>query len=128
MFCRPGPLLATSWLRPWTYLNNLKTLKKINFKQFFLIFKKHDFNRVFKHFMSFLDNLMALEGDLGYLIAFSDFLGKEKKKKKNKIDVRQESTICWELSKFSIIPQSQQQIPCYYFVLLVIPWCILNKL
>ena len=44
--------------------------------------------------MSFLDNLMALEGDLGYLIAFSDFLGKEKKKKKNKIDVRQESTIC----------------------------------
>jgi hypothetical protein len=41
----------------------------------------------------FLGNLMALEGDLGYLIAFSDFLGK-KKKKKNKIDVRQESTIC----------------------------------
>jgi hypothetical protein len=40
----------------------------------------------------FLGNLMALEGDLGYLIAFSDFLGK--KKKKNKIDVRQESTIC----------------------------------
>jgi hypothetical protein len=34
---------------------------------------------------------MALEGDLGYLIAFSDFFGK---KKKNKIDVRQESTIC----------------------------------
>ena len=29
----------------------------------------------------FLGNLMALEGDLGYLIAFSDFLGKKKKKK-----------------------------------------------
>jgi hypothetical protein len=28
----------------------------------------------------FLGNLMALKGDLGYLIAFSDFLGKKKKK------------------------------------------------
>jgi len=46
-----------------------------------------------KQFENVKKNLMALEGDLGYLIAFSDFLGK-KKKRKNKIDVRQESTIC----------------------------------
>ena len=49
-----------------------KNIKKINFN----FFKKYNFNHIFKYF---LDNLVALKGDLCYLIAFSDFLGKKKK-------------------------------------------------